>query len=212
MDPLGDASSACACPTMRCADLLLSVSTACDLVGQHLADGNAGPAGDHRGDDCESTQTRHHRRLALDRFELRVRAAQAPRAASSASRLRGRRRRPGRLRAATSFGELSRASRIFAPVAALRPSGSRVARHALRALTFGYRRAREPFRVIGAQSPSSRLRVRVCTTQIVDCARRLRSPAAWRSAPSATRAQAVSSTLDRLVRQLAVRRCSGARA
>ena len=53
----------------RSSSLGPSRSTGLNLVGEHLADGDARPAGDHLGDGLRVDGDLHERRLALDGAE-----------------------------------------------------------------------------------------------------------------------------------------------
>ena len=86
------ASSAWSWPMTRVPRCSSSVEHGGDLVLQHLADGNAGPAGDHFADDLRVHADAHQRRFALQRVEFGVQlgelGAQLPpdRAAGAARR------------------------------------------------------------------------------------------------------------------------------
>ena len=60
----------------RCAEVRFEREHRCDFVLQHLADGNAGPAGDHFADDLRIDADAHQRRFALLSVKLGVQFVQ----------------------------------------------------------------------------------------------------------------------------------------
>ena len=186
------ASSAWSWPMTRSPRCSSSLRTVWISSLQHLADGNAGPAGDHLADDLRVDADAHERRLALQRVELRVELRRVPRAARR-DRGRGcgaappsRRAPPARRRWRAAF-ELARGlrgcgspDRFPSPSApaSRRPGCASVGllrvRRSRPAARRGRRRALLRARA-RASAPRSRRSRRV---------QALRRPAAWRSGPA----------------------------
>ena len=162
------------------------------FVLQHLADGNAGPAGDHFADDLRVHADAHQRSLALQLFEFGIQGGQfGAQGFGIGRRLHGRgrcgrpplRRAAGarsarlapRFQLAADFADLADQVALFLPTLAA------IRRGALRRAVFcsASSASRSAW---SAPRAASRSRTRVCTAQVVELARaRLRWPAAWRS-------------------------------
>ena len=198
---------------------LLQREDGADLVGHHLADRDAGPAGDDLGDGLRVDADLHERRLALQRLELLVeRVELGPercgsgggprrRGAAGAAPASRRSRRPSRRRLLLRSGQVlqlrprcrgsSRPARVSSSHCAFRPA------RLSSAAAFVAVELVEPLLVVGARAPPRARGCSISAVQLVDRAAAQSSTAggvaAW---PIATRAQAVSSTADRLVGQL----------